>query len=203
MRAFTAVIERCPETGLFVGYVPGLPGAHSQGETLDELNRNLTEVIEMLLEDGEPNLFLGRRGITIMACRPAVTRGARNRHVEPDAHHDRRIVRVDRHVHARPAAGPDGAPGKEPYRPDPATVQRYGPGYRYPQAGWIVLHIEGEPYERGYQHGRLMAPEIADFVEALAAKRSAKAPRPTPGAICGCSSTPSSSGGSTPNTSRK
>ena len=33
MRAFTAVIERCPETGLFVGYVPGFPGAHSQGET--------------------------------------------------------------------------------------------------------------------------------------------------------------------------
>ena len=59
MRTFTAVIERCPETGLFVGYVPGFPGAHSQGETLDELNRNLTEVIEMLLEDGEPNLLPG------------------------------------------------------------------------------------------------------------------------------------------------
>ncbi len=56
MRSFTAVIERCPETGLFVGYVPGFPGAHSQGETLDELNGNLAEVIEMLLEDGEPEL---------------------------------------------------------------------------------------------------------------------------------------------------
>ena len=54
MRAFTAVIERCPDTGLFVGYVPGFPGAHSQGESLDELNRNLQEVIAMLLEDGEP-----------------------------------------------------------------------------------------------------------------------------------------------------
>jgi predicted RNase H-like HicB family nuclease len=54
MRAFTAVIERCPDTGLFVGYVPGFPGAHSQGETLDELQQNLAEVIEMLLEDGEP-----------------------------------------------------------------------------------------------------------------------------------------------------
>ncbi len=49
MRAFTAVIERCPDTGLFVGYVPGFPGAHSQGLTLDELQQNLAEVIEMLL----------------------------------------------------------------------------------------------------------------------------------------------------------
>jgi predicted RNase H-like HicB family nuclease len=54
MRVFTAVIERCPDTGLFVGYVPGFPGAHSQGETLDELQQNLAEVIAMLLEDGEP-----------------------------------------------------------------------------------------------------------------------------------------------------
>jgi len=56
MRGFTAVIERCPDTGLYVGYIPGFPGAHSQGETLDELNRNLREVIEMLLEDDEPCL---------------------------------------------------------------------------------------------------------------------------------------------------
>ena len=54
MRSFTVVIERCPDTGLFVGYVPGFPGAHSQGETLDELSGNMTEVIAMLLEDGEP-----------------------------------------------------------------------------------------------------------------------------------------------------
>jgi len=56
MRTFTAVIERCPETGLLVGYVPGFPGAHSQGESLDELNSNLAEVVSMLLEDGEPKL---------------------------------------------------------------------------------------------------------------------------------------------------
>jgi predicted RNase H-like HicB family nuclease len=56
MRGFTAVIERCPDTGLYVGYVPGFPGAHSQAESLDELHRNLGEVIEMLLEDGEPRL---------------------------------------------------------------------------------------------------------------------------------------------------
>src|SRR5215203_508360 len=41
MRVFQAIIERCPETGLLVGYVPGFPGAHSQGETLDELQANL------------------------------------------------------------------------------------------------------------------------------------------------------------------
>ena len=47
MRAYTAVVERCTETGLYVGYVPGFAGAHSQGETLDELKSNLHEVIEM------------------------------------------------------------------------------------------------------------------------------------------------------------
>ena len=54
MQLFTAVIERCPETGLYVGYVPGFPGAHSQGNTLDELHENLRGVITMLMEDGEP-----------------------------------------------------------------------------------------------------------------------------------------------------
>jgi predicted RNase H-like HicB family nuclease len=56
MKTYTAVLEQCPDTGLYVGYVPGFPGAHSQGKTLDELNRNLREVIEMLLEEGEPKL---------------------------------------------------------------------------------------------------------------------------------------------------
>ena len=68
MRTFTAVIERDPETGLLVGYVPGFPGAHSQAETLDELNRNLREVIEMLLEDGEPQLegeFIGTQTVAV------------------------------------------------------------------------------------------------------------------------------------------
>jgi len=68
MKTYTAVVERCPDTGLFVGYVPGFPGAHSQGESLDELNRNLHDVIEMLLEDGEPALeaqFVGTQTVTI------------------------------------------------------------------------------------------------------------------------------------------
>jgi predicted RNase H-like HicB family nuclease len=51
MKIFTAIIERDIETNLYVGYIPGFPGAHSQGETLDELQENLREVIEMLLED--------------------------------------------------------------------------------------------------------------------------------------------------------
>ena len=48
MKTYTAVIERCSDTGLYVGYIPGFPGAHSQAATLDELNANLKEVIEML-----------------------------------------------------------------------------------------------------------------------------------------------------------
>jgi hypothetical protein len=62
------------------------------------------------------------------------------------------------------------------FKPDPKSVQRHGAGYRYPQAGWIVLHIEGEPYERGYQHGKLLAPEIAAFVRCYATVLSPKAP---------------------------
>src|SRR2546422_11633310 len=60
--------------------------------------------------------------------------------------------------------------------PDPLAVQRFEAGYRYPQAGWIVLHVEGEPYERGYQHGKLMAPEIAAFVRCVAAGQGHKDP---------------------------
>ena len=56
MRTFTAIVEKCSETDLFVGYVPGFPGAHTQGATLDELRHNLQEVLSLLLEDGEPEL---------------------------------------------------------------------------------------------------------------------------------------------------
>ena len=55
-RSFTAVVEKCRESELYVGYVPGFAGAHAQGTTLDELQRNLHEVIAMLLEGGEPPL---------------------------------------------------------------------------------------------------------------------------------------------------
>lgn len=56
METYTAVVEKCSDTGLYVGYVPGFSGAHTQAKTLDELNNNLKEVIEMLLIDGEPDL---------------------------------------------------------------------------------------------------------------------------------------------------
>ena len=56
MRTFNVIVERDPDTGLYVGSVPGWPGAHSQAASLDELDANLREVIELLLEDGDPRL---------------------------------------------------------------------------------------------------------------------------------------------------
>jgi predicted RNase H-like HicB family nuclease len=51
MRNFVAYIERDPETNLYVGIIPNIPGAHTQGETLDELQKNLKEVLELCLEE--------------------------------------------------------------------------------------------------------------------------------------------------------
>lgn len=68
MQVFTAIIEKCPDTGLYVGYVPNFPGAHSQAITLDELYANLQEVIEMLIEDGQPALdteFIGTQMVMV------------------------------------------------------------------------------------------------------------------------------------------
>lgn len=68
MKTFSVVVERDPDTGLYVGYVPGWPGAHSQGASLDELQKNLREVVEMLLEDGDPKLeseFVGVQTIRV------------------------------------------------------------------------------------------------------------------------------------------
>lgn len=68
MRTFTAIIEKDSDTKLYVGYVPGFPGAHSQGETLDELQENLREVIEMLLEDEDlifQTEFIGTQQIVV------------------------------------------------------------------------------------------------------------------------------------------
>ena len=69
MKTYTAVVEKCQDTELYIGYVPGFPGAHSQAETLDELNKNLKEVIEMLLIDGEPDLkseFVGTQNVILV-----------------------------------------------------------------------------------------------------------------------------------------
>ncbi len=52
--SYTMVVEQCQDTGLFVGNVQGIQGAHSQGESLDELSKNMVEVFEMIHEDGAP-----------------------------------------------------------------------------------------------------------------------------------------------------
>jgi hypothetical protein len=64
-----------------------------------------------------------------------------------------------------------GQPGGLPQK---AALRTYGAGYRYPSAGWIYLHIEGEPYERGYQHGYLMAREIEQYIDRCAAQLDPK-----------------------------
>ncbi len=68
MRTYTAVVERDPDTGMYVGYIPGWPGAHTQGGSLDELQANLREVVELLLVDGEPKLeteFVGTQTVVL------------------------------------------------------------------------------------------------------------------------------------------
>ncbi len=53
MKTFTAYLEWDPETQLYVGFVPGIPGAHTQGKSLDELQQNLKEVLELCLEESK------------------------------------------------------------------------------------------------------------------------------------------------------
>ena len=69
MRKIAAYVERDPETGFYVGSVPGIPGAHTQGETLDELQANLKEVIALCLEEMESEIeipeFVGIQQIEV------------------------------------------------------------------------------------------------------------------------------------------
>lgn len=68
MKQYTVIVEKDAETGLFVGYIPGIAEAHSQGETLEELRMNLQEVLEMLREDGELKMgseFVGTQLIAV------------------------------------------------------------------------------------------------------------------------------------------
>jgi len=51
IKTFTAYVEWDPETNLYVGIVPGIPGAHTQGATLDKLQNNLKEALELCLEE--------------------------------------------------------------------------------------------------------------------------------------------------------
>jgi predicted RNase H-like HicB family nuclease len=71
MRTFPMLIERDQDTGLFVGSVPGWPGAYSQGESLGELRANLRDVVSMLLEDGEPHVESEFVAIQTLTVAPA------------------------------------------------------------------------------------------------------------------------------------
>ena len=67
-RTFTAVVEKCPDTGLYMAHIPGFPGAHTDGVTMEELSQNMRDVIELLLEDGgEPVVseFVGTLRIAV------------------------------------------------------------------------------------------------------------------------------------------
>ena len=67
MSVFTAVVVQ-DRAGGYVGHVPGWPGAHSQGETLDELHGNLREVVELLLVSGAPEMeaqFVGTLNVEV------------------------------------------------------------------------------------------------------------------------------------------
>lgn len=71
MRTFVAYVEWDPETKLYVGTVPGIPGAHTQGESLDELHNHLKEVLELCLEEyeGSPDdlpRFVGLQQIEVV-----------------------------------------------------------------------------------------------------------------------------------------
>lgn len=68
MHQYTAIIEKCSQTGLYVGYVPGFPGAHSQATSVEDLTHQLEEVISMLLDEGEPHMegeFVGTFNLTL------------------------------------------------------------------------------------------------------------------------------------------
>jgi predicted RNase H-like HicB family nuclease len=56
MTTFTAYVEWDSETNLYVGIIPAIPGAHTQGATLDELQTNLKEVLELCLEEYKDSL---------------------------------------------------------------------------------------------------------------------------------------------------
>ena len=67
--------------------------------------------------------------------------------------------------------------GHADYVPEPVAVRRCGPAWCYPQDGWLVVHIEGEPYDRGWQHGQLLSRQIADYIKVMAEVRSHQDPQ--------------------------
>lgn len=70
-KTFTAFIEYDEESKLYVGIIPNIAGAHTQAETLDELQRNLQEVLELCLEENpeianESMHFVGTQQVEIV-----------------------------------------------------------------------------------------------------------------------------------------
>jgi predicted RNase H-like HicB family nuclease len=70
MKTFSAFVEWDPELALYVGIVPGIPGAHTQAATLDELQKNLREVLELCLQEYKGSLddlprFVGLQQIEV------------------------------------------------------------------------------------------------------------------------------------------
>jgi len=61
------------------------------------------------------------------------------------------------HACASSAETPATAP------PDP----RLENSYRFQRGGWTYVHLEGSPSDIGFQHGYLLAPEIADALAAI------------------------------------
>ena len=68
MQTLTAYVEWDEDTKMYVGLVPGIPGAHSQAPTLDELRVNMKEVLELCFEEqGSADLphFVGLQQIEV------------------------------------------------------------------------------------------------------------------------------------------
>lgn len=75
-----------------------------------------------------------------------------------------------------PVAAKEPSATTHAFAPDPHAVLRHGAGWRYHQDGWTVVHIEGDAYDRGYQHGRLLAREIVDYCQTIAGIKNHEAP---------------------------
>ena len=66
---YTAIIEQDTATGYYVAYIPDLPGAHTQAETLEELKDTLQEAVELILEEKPrqkpESYFIGTQLVTV------------------------------------------------------------------------------------------------------------------------------------------
>jgi len=65
--SYSVYYEAAPEGG-YVAFVPALPGCHTQGETLEEAERNVKEAIELYLESLTAHPRTVRSGEAILRC---------------------------------------------------------------------------------------------------------------------------------------